>query len=42
MIYAIATERGVQMPTFFRFMAWSGAVLLPVFAVVTYVFMLRT
>jgi Na+/H+ antiporter NhaD/arsenite permease-like protein len=41
MIYAIATERGVQMPTFFRFMAWSGAVLLPVFAVVTYVFMLR-
>jgi Na+/H+ antiporter NhaD/arsenite permease-like protein len=41
MIYAIATERGVQMPSFFRYMAWSGAVLLPVFAVVTYVFMLR-
>jgi Na+/H+ antiporter NhaD/arsenite permease-like protein len=40
MIYAIATERGVQMPSFFRYMAWSGAVLLPVFAVVTYVFML--
>jgi Na+/H+ antiporter NhaD/arsenite permease-like protein len=41
MVYAIATERGVQMPSFFRYMAWSGAVLLPVFAVVTYVFMLR-
>jgi Na+/H+ antiporter NhaD/arsenite permease-like protein len=41
MIYAIATERGVRMPSFFRYIAWSGAVLLPVFAVVTYVFMLR-
>jgi Na+/H+ antiporter NhaD/arsenite permease-like protein len=41
MVYAIATERGVRMPSFFRYMAWSGAVLLPVFAIVTYVFMLR-
>lgn len=41
MIYAIAIERGVRMPSFFRYMAWSGAVLLPVFAIVTYVFMLR-
>jgi Na+/H+ antiporter NhaD/arsenite permease-like protein len=41
MIYAIATERGVKMPSFFRYMAWSATVLLPVFAVVTYVFMLR-
>jgi Na+/H+ antiporter NhaD/arsenite permease-like protein len=41
MIYAIATERGVKMPSFFRYMAWSGAVLLPVFAVVTWVFMVR-
>jgi Na+/H+ antiporter NhaD/arsenite permease-like protein len=40
MIYAIATERGVKMPSFFRYMAWSAAALLPVFAVVTYVFML--
>jgi Na+/H+ antiporter NhaD/arsenite permease-like protein len=39
MIYAIATERGVKMPSFFGFMIWSGAVLLPVFAVVTYVFL---
>jgi Na+/H+ antiporter NhaD/arsenite permease-like protein len=41
MIYAIATERGVKMPSFFGYMAWSAAVLLPVFAVVTFVFMLR-
>jgi Na+/H+ antiporter NhaD/arsenite permease-like protein len=41
MIYAIATERGVKMPSFFRYMAWSAAVLLPVFAVVTWVFMVK-
>src|SRR5262249_25556019 len=41
MIYAIATERGVKMPSFFAYVAWSAAVLLPVFAVVTYMFMLR-
>jgi Na+/H+ antiporter NhaD/arsenite permease-like protein len=41
MIYAIAVERGVKMPSFFRYMAWSGAVLLPVFAVVTWVFLGR-
>jgi Na+/H+ antiporter NhaD/arsenite permease-like protein len=38
MIYAIATERGVRMPSFFGFMIWSSAVLLPVFAVLTYFF----
>jgi Na+/H+ antiporter NhaD/arsenite permease-like protein len=41
MIYAIATERGVKMPSFFGFMIWSGAVLLPVFAILTCVFVLR-
>ena len=40
MICAIAMERGVKMPSFFGFMMWSGAVLLPVFAVVTYVFLI--
>jgi Na+/H+ antiporter NhaD/arsenite permease-like protein len=40
MIYAIAVERGVKMPSFFRYMAWSGGVLLPVFGVVTWVFLL--
>jgi Na+/H+ antiporter NhaD/arsenite permease-like protein len=37
MIYAIATERGVKMPSLWGFMMWSCPVLLPVFAVVTYV-----
>jgi Na+/H+ antiporter NhaD/arsenite permease-like protein len=32
MVYAIASERGVPMPSFFGFMAWSVAVLMPVFA----------
>jgi Na+/H+ antiporter NhaD/arsenite permease-like protein len=40
MIYAIATERGVKMPSFFGYMIWSCAALLPVFAVVTYVFLI--
>src|SRR5262249_7141598 len=31
MIYAIAVERGVKMPSFFGYMLWSAAVLLPVF-----------
>jgi Na+/H+ antiporter NhaD/arsenite permease-like protein len=34
MIYAMAVERGIAMPSFFAFMAWSGAVLVPVFAIV--------
>lgn len=37
MIYAIATERGVKMPSFFGFMVWSCAVLIPVFALLTFV-----
>jgi Na+/H+ antiporter NhaD/arsenite permease-like protein len=38
MIYALAVERGIAMPSFFAFMAWSGAVLLPVLALVGWVF----
>ena len=38
MVYAIASERGVRMPSFFGYMLWSVAVLLPVFALVTFVF----
>jgi len=38
MIYAIACERGVKMPSFFGYLAWSCAVLLPVFGLLTYVF----
>ena len=38
MIYAIAVERGIKMPSFFGFMLWSGVVLLPVFGLITYLF----
>ncbi|GAP35696.1 putative transmembrane protein [Piscinibacter sakaiensis] len=37
MVKAIAEERGVAMPSFFGYMAWSGAVLLPLFALMTWV-----
>ena len=30
MVYAIAVERGVKMPSFFGYMIWSALVLLPV------------
>jgi Na+/H+ antiporter NhaD/arsenite permease-like protein len=38
MIYAIAVERGIKMPSFFGYLAWSIAVLVPVFVLLTYVF----
>jgi Na+/H+ antiporter NhaD/arsenite permease-like protein len=41
MVYAIATERGIKMPSFFGYLAWSIAVLVPVLAIVTYVFVVR-
>jgi len=34
MVKAIAEENGVKMPSFFGYMAWSLAVLIPLFAVV--------
>ncbi|HEY1361603.1 MAG TPA: sodium:proton antiporter [Xanthobacteraceae bacterium] len=37
MVYAIATERGIKMPSFFGYMAWSGLVLLPAMALLTVV-----
>ncbi len=37
-IYAMAVERGIPMPSFFAFTAWSGAVLLPVFALVGWLY----
>jgi Na+/H+ antiporter NhaD/arsenite permease-like protein len=39
MIYAIATERGVKMPSFFGYILWSAAILLPVFVLLTFVFL---
>jgi len=38
MVYAIAKDAGVKMPSFFGYMLWSGAVLLPVFAIATVFF----
>ena len=37
MVFAIANERGVKMPSFFGYMLWSCAVLLPVLVVITFV-----
>lgn len=38
MVYAIARERGVNMPGFFGYMLWSGAVLIPTFLIAGFVF----
>ncbi len=38
MVKAIAEAAGVRMPSFFCYMAYSGAVLLPLFAIVTILF----
>ncbi len=38
MVRAIAEERGVKMPSFGGYMLYSGAVLLPIFVIVTLVF----
>jgi len=38
MVRSIAQERGVAMPSFLGYMAYSGAVLIPVFIVITLVF----
>lgn len=38
MVKAIAEHRGVRMPSFFGYMAWSGTILLPIFFVMTFIF----
>jgi Na+/H+ antiporter NhaD/arsenite permease-like protein len=38
MVKAVAESRGVKMPGFFAYMAWSGAVLIPLFIVMTFIF----
>ena len=35
MVKAIAEDRGVKMPSFFGYMAWSGAILIPLFIIMT-------
>jgi Na+/H+ antiporter NhaD/arsenite permease-like protein len=38
MVKAIAEERGVKMPSFFGYMAWSCGVLVPLFILMTFIF----
>jgi Na+/H+ antiporter NhaD/arsenite permease-like protein len=38
MVKAIAEERGIRMPSFFGYMGWSCAVLIPLFVVMTFIF----
>ena len=39
MVKAIAEKAGVRMPSFFGYLAYSGGVLLPVFVLVSYLFL---
>ena len=39
LVRSIAQERGVPMPSFFGYMALSGAILIPLFIVVTFAFL---
>jgi Na+/H+ antiporter NhaD/arsenite permease-like protein len=38
MVYAIAREGGVKMPSFFGYLVWSGIILVPTFLLVTLLF----
>jgi Na+/H+ antiporter NhaD/arsenite permease-like protein len=40
MVKSIAEERGIAMPSFFGYMAWSVAVLIPTFLLITWLFFL--
>jgi Na+/H+ antiporter NhaD/arsenite permease-like protein len=35
MVKSICEERGINMPSFFGYMLWSGGILLPLFALLT-------
>ena len=37
MVKAIAEDRGIKMPSFFGYMLWSGAILVPLFIVMTFI-----
>lgn len=41
MVYAIAKDMGVKMPSFFGYMLWSIGILVPIFVLVTFLFMTR-
>jgi hypothetical protein len=36
MVYAIAQERGVKMPSFFVYMFWAALILVPLFLLLTW------
>ncbi len=38
MVRSIAEESGVPMPSFFGYMLWSGAILIPCFVLLTFIF----
>jgi len=38
MVYAIAREKGVKMPSFFGYLLWSGGILVPIFLLTTLIF----
>jgi Na+/H+ antiporter NhaD/arsenite permease-like protein len=38
MVKTICEEQGIRMPSFFGYMVWSGGILLPLFAVLTWIF----
>ena len=35
MVKAVADDRGVKMPSFFGYLAWSGCILIPLFVIMT-------
>jgi Na+/H+ antiporter NhaD/arsenite permease-like protein len=37
MVKAIAEDRGIRMPSFFGYMAWSGCILIPLFVIMTFI-----
>ena len=37
MVKAVAEDRGIRMPGFFGYIAWSGAVLIPLFIIMTFI-----
>ncbi|TAG32365.1 MAG: sodium:proton antiporter [Polaromonas sp.] len=39
MVKAVAEDRGVKMPSFFGYMAWSCGILVPLFIVMTFIWM---
>ncbi len=38
MVKAICEENDISMPSFFKYMAWSGIFLIPIFIIITFIF----